>query len=225
MNFPDALLSPIWASGAFLCFLPVLIWSVATAPWVRLTDSAQSNVWLGAIVFLTLVWNMKAGVKPGLNLHLLGATMFTLMFGRQLAIIGLASVLAAVTLNAWFSGVSGWQAYALNALVLIVVPVFVSDIIRQLMERVLPANFFIYIFIGAFFGAAASLLAAGVATASVLWLAGAYPADFLWQHYLSYILLLTFAEAWLNGAMITLMAVYLPHWLGSFDDQRYLLNN
>jgi uncharacterized membrane protein len=42
---------------------------------------------------------------------------------------------------------------------------------------------------------------------------------------LSYILLLTFAEAWLNGAMITLMAVYLPHWLGSFDDQRYLLNN
>jgi uncharacterized membrane protein len=126
MNFPDALLSPIWASGAFLCFLPVLIWSVATAPWVRLTDSAQSNVWLGAIVFLALVWNMKAGVKPGLNLHLLGATMFTLMFGRQLAIIGLASVLAAVTLNVWFSGVSGWQAYALNALVLVVVPVFVS---------------------------------------------------------------------------------------------------
>jgi uncharacterized membrane protein len=37
---------------------------------------------------------MKAGVKPGLNLHLLGATMFTLMFGRQLAIVGFSLVLA-----------------------------------------------------------------------------------------------------------------------------------
>jgi uncharacterized membrane protein len=36
--------------------------------------------------------------------------------------------------------------------------------------------------------------------------------------------LLGFAEAWLNGAMVTIMVVYLPHWVGSFDDRRYLLN-
>ena len=60
---------------------------------------AQLNVWLGTIVVLMLVWSMKAGVRPGLNLHLLGATVFTLMFGRQLAIIGLSIVLAAVTLQ------------------------------------------------------------------------------------------------------------------------------
>lgn len=225
MNFPDALFPPIWASGAFFCFLPILIWSVMTASWTRLADSRQSNVWLGTIVFLTLAWSMKAGVRPGLNLHLLGATMFTLMFGWQLAIVGLASVLAAITLNAWLGEVSGWQAYALNALVLVVVPVVVTDAIRQFMERYLPVNFFIYIFVGAFFGAAVSLLATGVAAASLLWLAGVYPAAFLWQDYLPYTLLLAFAEAWLNGAMVTLMVIYLPHWLGSFDDRRYLLHN
>ena len=32
------------------------------------------------------------------------------------------------------------------------------------------------------------------------------------------------AEAWLNGALVTIMVVYLPHWVGSFDDRRYLLN-
>jgi uncharacterized membrane protein len=35
-------------------------------------------------------------------------------------------------------------------------------------------------------------------------------------------LLLGFSEAWLNGAAITLMVVYYPHWVGSFDDRRYL---
>ena len=29
----------------------------------------------GTIVILVMVWSMKAGVKPGLNLHLLGATV------------------------------------------------------------------------------------------------------------------------------------------------------
>jgi uncharacterized membrane protein len=100
-----------------------------------------------------------------------------------------------------------------------------SDSLRLLMERYLPANFFIYIFFGAFFGAAVSLLATGLATASMLWLAGIYSAAFLWQEYLPYTLLLAFAEAWLNGGMVTLMTVYMPHWLGSFDDRRYLLHN
>lgn len=226
MNFPDTLFPPVWAFGAALVFLPVLLWAVMTAPWARLADSRQSNAWLGAIALLTLTWSMKAGVQPGLSLHLLGATMVTLMFGRKLAIAGLALVLAAVTLNAWLNaGVSGWRSYALNAVVLVFVPVFVTDSIRQLMERFLPVNFFIYIFVGAFFGAAVSLLATGLATASVLWLAGVYPAAFLWQDYLPYTLLLAFAEAWLNGAMVTLIAVYLPHWLGSFDDRRYLSHN
>jgi len=226
MNFPDTLFPPVWTFGAVLVFLPVLLWAVMTAPWARLADSRQSNAWLGAIALLTLTWSMKAGVQPGLSLHLLGATMVTLMFGRKLAIAGLALVLAAVTLNGWLNdSASGWQSYALNAVVLVFVPVFVTDSIRQLMERFLPVNFFIYIFVGAFFGAAVSLLATGLATASVLWLAGVYPAAFLWQDYLPYTLLLAFAEAWLNGAMVTLMAVYLPHWLGSFDDRRYLSHN
>jgi uncharacterized membrane protein len=113
------------------------------------------------VVLLALVWSMKAGVKPGLNLHLLGATMFTLMFGRQLAIIGLSLVLAAVTLNWDLQGHPGWTAYALNALVLAVFPPLLADAIRRGMERWLPANFFIYVFVAAFFGAAATVIATG----------------------------------------------------------------
>jgi uncharacterized membrane protein len=224
MNFPDALFSQAWALGAFVPLLAIWFWSCRTAPWKRLGDSAQLNVWLGTIVMLVLVWSMKAGVKPGLNLHLLGATMFTLMFGRQLAIIGLSLVLAGVTLNGELLGHEAWLAYGLNALVLAVFPVLCADAIRRTVERLLPENFFVYVFVSGFFGAALTVLATGLLASTLLWLAAVYPAPTLLDDYLPYYFLLGFAEAWLNGALITLMVVYAPHWVGSFDDRRYLLN-
>ena len=78
MNFPDALFPQSWALGAILPVLMAWLWCLRTAPWRRLADSGQLNVWLGTIVMLTLAWSLKAGVKPGLSLHLLGATMVTL---------------------------------------------------------------------------------------------------------------------------------------------------
>lgn len=225
MNFPDALFPQAWALGAFLPLLAAWLWCAKTAPWRRLTDSGQLNVWLGTVVLLVLVWSMKAGVKPGLNLHLLGATMFTLMFGRQLAIVGLSVVLAGVTLNGELQGHPGWIAFGLNALVLAVFPVLLADTIRRGVERFLPANLFVYIFGSAFFGAALTVMATGVLASALLWLAGVYPAAALLDDYLPWYLLLGFAEAWLNGALVTLMVVYLPRWVGSFDDRRFLLHN
>jgi uncharacterized membrane protein len=46
----------------------------------------------------------------------------------------------------------------------------------------------------------------------------------LFEDYFPYFILLGFSEAWLNGAAITLMVVFVPHWVVSFDDRRYLLN-
>lgn len=223
MNFPDALFPQAWALGAFLPLPAIWFWCLRTAPWRRLADSAQLHVWLGTVVALVLVWSMKAGVQPGLNLHLLGATMFTLMFGRQLAIIGLSVALAGVTLNSGLQGQEAWLAYGLNALVLAVFPPLLADGIRRAVERLLPRNFFVYVFVTSFFGAAAAIIAVGLLASLLLWLAGVYTATALLDDYLPFYFLLGFAEAWLNGAMVTLMVVYVPHWVGSFDDRRYLL--
>jgi uncharacterized membrane protein len=218
MNFPEGLFTSAWAIGGFVVLGLVWLWCWRTAPWRRLTDSGQMNVWLGVVVVLTLLWSMKAGVKPGLNLHLLGATAFTLMFGRQLAIVGLSIVMAAVT----FNGAAGWDAYALNVLITAVFPCLAADLLLKIVERYLPANFFCYIFCAAFFGAAIAVVSTGLLATVVLWLAGIYSADMLFNDYFPYFALLGFAEAWLNGAAITLMVVYYPHWVGSFDDRHYL---
>jgi uncharacterized membrane protein len=222
MNFPDQLFGTTWIVGSLVLFLPIVVWCVWTAPWRRLADSAQLNVWLGTIVILMLMWSMKASVRPGMNMHLLGATMFTLMFGRQLAIIGLSVVLAAVTYNSMDSGNIGWSAYALNALAMIVVPVSVAWAILRAVERWLPAHFFIYVFVATFFGAALNTVVTGLAATSLLAVAGVYSSDILFGDFFLSYFLLAFAEAWLTGAAITLMIVYYPHWVATFDDRRYL---
>jgi uncharacterized membrane protein len=217
MNFPEGLFSNAWAFGAYVPLVLVWLWCLRTAPWRRLADSGQLNVWLGTVVVLVLFWSMKAGVKPGLNLHLLGATAFTLMFGRQLAIIGLSVVVVAVTLN----GGAGGEAYGLNVLVTAVFPCFATDVLLRIVERFLPPNFFCYIFGAAFFGAAIAVVSTGLLSSLLLWLAGVYTVEMLFSEYFPYYSLLGFAEAWLNGAAITLMVIYYPHWVGSFDDRRY----
>jgi uncharacterized membrane protein len=218
MNFPVGLFPETWAWGACVPLALLWLWCLRTAPWKRLADSSQMNVWMGTIVVLIMFWLMKAGIKPGLNLHLLGATAFTLMFGRQLAILGFSIVVAGVTL----SGGAGWEAYALNVLLSAAFPCFVADGLLRIVERYLPPNFFCYIFCAAFFGAAIAAVATGLLTCIVLWLAGVYPAEKLISDYFEYFILLGYAEAWMNGMLITLMVVYYPHWVSSFDDRRYL---
>jgi len=218
MNFPDHLFSfvlTLLGSGLFFAALVAACWQ---APWKRLQDPDQLNVWLGSVVTLCLVWSMKAGVQPGLNLHLLGATALTLMFGRSLALIGLTLVLLGVSINTG----GGWEHIGLTGLVSIVFPVLVTDAVRRAVEKYLPANFFVYIFVATFFGAAITVLATGVLSTLLFWGADIYPLAKLLEEYLPYYLLLGFAEAWLNGAVITLMVLYVPHWVGSFDDRHYL---
>ncbi len=220
MNFPDHLFPDAWQWFGWLLAAAVLAAAAATAPWRRLGDGVRLNVWLGTVVALALLWSMKAGVYPGLNLHLLGASAFVLMFGLRLGFLGLALVLAAVTLN----GDGGWQAYGLNLLVTAAFPALLAAGLLRLAERFLPHNYFVYVFANAFFGAALGVVAVGVLATLLLTGAGVYAFDFLSSQYLPYFLLLGFAEAWLTGGLVAIMVIYLPRWVGSFDDARYLFH-
>ncbi len=218
MNLTDNLLGEAWYWTAWVVWLPLFARSVLRAPWARLRESEQLNVWLGMIVMLTLLWSLKAGVKPGLGFHMLGATVFTLSFGPQLAFIGLSLVCLGITLN----GASGPFAYALNALLSAGVGVALSQGLYRVFAGLFPRHFFVYIFINGFLGAALTLVGVGLAISVVLAVAGAYSWDYLFSDYFPYFLLLGFSEAWLSGMVITLFVVYRPSWVLTFDDSRYL---
>ncbi len=209
-----------WYWAAWAVWLPLFARSLLKAPWGRLRDSEQLNVWLGMIVLLTLIWSLKAGVKPGLSMHLLGATVFTLSFGPHLAFVGLSLVLLGITLN----GAGGFLAYAINALLMAGVSVWLSQAMYRLVVGFLPRHFFVYIFVNGFFAAALTVIGVGMVATLLLVVAGAYPLDYLAAEYLPYFLLLGFSEAWLSGMVMTLFVVYRPAWVGTFDDASYLAN-
>jgi len=220
VNLPDTLLGEGWYWVAWAVWVPLFVRSVWQAPWLRLKDSEQLNVWLGMIVLLTLIWSMKAGVKPGLSLHLLGATVFTLSFGPHLAFVGLSLVLLGISINGGF----GIFAYAINALLMAGVGILISQMMYRFVLRYLPRNFFIYVFINGFFTAALSVIGVGVVATLLLVTASAYEWEYLSSEYLPYFLLLGFSEAWLSGMLITLFVIYRPNWVSTFDDASYLAN-
>ena len=101
-------------------------------------------------------------------------------------------------------------------------PILVTWLTLNASRRYLPPNPFVYIFICAFFGAAAAMLV-GVATNSVL-LLGSEQVSFsdLRESYLAILPLLMFPEAFINGLIVTGLVVFKPAWIASFDDDLYL---
>jgi uncharacterized membrane protein len=219
VNISYPLLGEAWYWLAWAIWLPVLLWAAKSAAWARFRqEERRLNIWLGMIVVLTLLWSMKAGVESGLDLHLTGIMLFTLVFEPALAFIGLNLVLLALVLN----GALPWQGFALNALMTAGIGVALGTLVHQAVDRFLPRHFFIFVFLKGFFGAAFVVVGIGVFSVLLYGLDGAYAWQHLLHEYLPYYLLLGFSEAWLSGAILTLMLVYFPGWVATFDDAVYL---
>jgi uncharacterized membrane protein len=220
MNLPDKLIPAEWSWIGLGLFVLVLGHAIYRAPWKRLRDVEQINVWLGACVAIMALWSIKTGVRPGLNFHLLGATLLTLMEGPYLASIGLAIVAAGITLN----GGAGWENYALTVLLTGALPAWISFAIYRFAESRLPNNYFVYIFANAFFGAGISMVLTGCAITAFMWVTGAYRAEYLIHNYLPYFILMGWSEAMMSGMIMSMMVAYRPQWVSTFDDARYIKN-
>lgn len=210
-------LPALWHVVAWLALVSLLGWALLRSPWLRLKVNEQSHVFLGAIVAVTLLWTIGGRVGQAVHFHLLGATVFYLMFDLPLALVGMGLVVAATQL-----AVGGdWIAVAGRALVAGALPVCVSHAVRRFAEARLPANFFIYVFVVAFVGGGVAMLAtvAAVATAFALAVPAAGSPGDAWP---ALGLMLAFGEATLTGMLMTLFVVYKPAWVGTFDDARYL---
>lgn len=217
MNLVSAHLTATWSAAFWLLLagLAVLMWRRAN--WAMLRSPANLNIFLGATVALLGLWLIKAGIRPGLNFHLLGATVLTLMFRPWFAILSLGLVIAGLT------AVSGeFNAYPANLLMMGVLPVTVSWAIYRMVDRHLANHVFIYIFLNCFFGAGLAMACVGLASTAYALVAGVYSYDYLADNYLPFYFLMAWAEAFATGMIMTLLVVYRPEWVATFDDHRYL---
>ena len=98
MNLTDSLLPADLLFFANFIWLAIGIHAVRVAPWrALLTSPKLQHVFMGASIALFLIWIFEVGVRPALGFHLLGVTVYTLMFGWSLGVIGASLIMLAVT--------------------------------------------------------------------------------------------------------------------------------
>jgi len=218
MNLTDSLLPADLLFFAWFVWLLVGIQALRAAPWrAFLASSKLQHVFLGASAALFLMWIFEVGVRPALGFHFLCVTVYTLMFGWSLGVIGASLIMTGVTV---MSG--DWAALAMNTLLLGVLPVSISYGVYRLVYRYLPHHLFIYIFLCAFFNAMLAAGAAVLALATLLVLTETYAFTRLSHDYLPYLPLYLFPEGLLNGMTTMALIGLRPDWLKTYDDDIYL---
>ncbi len=218
MDVGSAPLPTTWVVASFVAALGALAWALWTAPWRRFASSEAAHVWYGTIFALAVLWSVRAVVGGVVVIHLLGTAGFALAAGAPLALIG-GAVVVGITALIQGSPLANTAAVFLLGVAL---PVAVTFAVLRATQRFLPANFFVYVFAAAFFGAALALGTSGLGGAALVAATGGPETAALVGDLLPYLLYLAFAEGTLTGMVITLLVVYRPNWVATFDDGRYL---
>jgi uncharacterized membrane protein len=212
------LIRTAWLWPANLLYGATLLVALRRAPWRWLRNTADLNIWLAVCLTLVLVWSMRASLEVGAHLHFLGAMLLTLMFGWYFALIGMALVM----LGAAALGHLDWLSLGLNGLLMSAIPISFSYLVFLLVEWRLPHNFFIYIFVTAFWGAALSMALTALTSTLML----AWASELTWSElrrgYLPFGLLLSFPEGFVTGFLMSIFVVYRPEWVYTFRDEKYL---
>jgi uncharacterized membrane protein len=218
MTVDSSLFPPLmtWLMG--LLYGLALISSLRMAPWSRLGNAEQLNVYLGTTVALLLLWHMHADMLPGLSYHLLGLTAVTLMFGWSLSVIAASLALAGLCIN---SG-SGWDGFLVNALVAGVIPITLTQILLILIRWYLPKQFFVYVLVNGFLTGGFVGVTCGYLVTWLLESSGVYSFAQLSDRVLPYFPLMFLPEAFLNGWALVVLVVFRPRWVYSFSDEQYL---
>jgi uncharacterized membrane protein len=204
---------------AWLCYVPVLCWALWRSPWVELfTDSRRQHLLFGTVFALFLLWLVRRDFDTGVSYHFIGMTAVTLLLDWPLAILG--GLVAQIGLLAL--GRQDLAAMGVNGLLLIALPVLVTEACSIVVERAQPKNPFVYIFCSGFFAAALAALMCLMGGIGLLWFEGIFAMPEWLGDFIGYLWLIIFPEAFINGVIITALVVFSPEWLETFNRTRYL---
>jgi uncharacterized membrane protein len=216
MDIPANVFNQDWLLvTGFVLFL-LLVQAFRHAPWGYVRE--HTHVYLGAIVFASTFWLLRAGIGSNLNFHFLGFTLMTLLFGWRLALIAATAI---VGITFWRLD-AGLLAVPSNTLVMGGIPILITHWLLRWSQRRLPTNIFIFVFVNAFLAAILSIVAVIAVGSLLLWWTETFSAYYLQTNYLPYIPLLMLPEGLLNGMLTVIAVVYVPQWIPAFDDARYL---
>ncbi|MDV7103020.1 energy-coupling factor ABC transporter permease [Vibrio sp. TH_r3] len=167
---------------------------------------------------LFLLWSAQAGVIEGLNVHFLGLTVITLIFGPRVAFILTVPVIIGLIITGQIQPLNSGQYLLFSSLL----PILISYSIFIVSFHYLPKNIFIFIFIAGFLNGAITGSVHLVLNTLLQYFTHQYDWVIIKDNYLVLLPLLAFPEGLLNGMTAAILSVYRPEWLRLFSDKHYI---
>jgi len=218
MEFTTAQLDAGWLALSLCLAVLVLAAAAALTPWRRLAEAEMQHAFGAGCVALLVLWSLRTSFAPVLGYHFLGVTTLTLMFGWPLACLAAVPVLLAGCLL----GHGDFGALGANFLLLFALPAAVTWGLLGFARRFLPRNFFIFIYVNAYLGAACAMAATTLAMSAIFVAVGAVQTGSMWRDYVGFLPLLALAEGFINGMTLTVLVAMRPRCVWTFDDAVYL---
>lgn len=211
---------PVWLVVLSLLISgATILTAIFLAPWrALLSVQVRQHAFLGGIVCLVIIWSMKLNLAPGLIMHPLGITAFTVIFGWPLAIVAGSIALIA---NTFFTH-GQWNLISIDLLLTIVIPASLTHGISRLVLAHASRNLFLFMLGIGFAGAILGMLGSIVV---LLLLAYSQEQGELLQkvwHHFGILAMLLYAEGFLNGVIVAAITVFAPDLVKTFDNRKYL---
>jgi uncharacterized membrane protein len=178
----------------------------------------QQHLVFGSAAALFGLWLFRAGIFDGLDVHILGLTIITLMLGFRYALITATITLVGAT----FAGYTTWDMFGINGLLAITLPIVVTYLVYMVSFHHMPRHLFVYLFVCAFFTGAIAIALKTLALGGYYYIEGTYSWNIIVDNYLLLIPLMVFPEAFLSGMIVTVLVIYQPTWMYTFHDKFYL---
>lgn len=220
MSFAQSVLATWALLVTWLVSAGALGWVLWQRPWQPLLeDTGLQHRWMAATLAVMLMWQLRAQAVDWLTLHLVFTVLMTLVFKVPLALISNLLLNVAMVVI----GRNGWELLGPNVLVTGLVPAVITGVVWRIVDRRLPDNLMVFLFVCGFFGAALATLGGGLAAVGLILVAGNDPeAIYLAQEYARFLPLLMPSEAFITGMLLSILLVYHPHWVATFNDHRYI---
>lgn len=185
--------------------------------WPLLRQPLIQALFIGAILVLSVLWQLKTPLADFPPVHFLGITAVTLVLGLRLTLLviplalllpQLAGLIAGLPLPALDLLLLHWTVLALVAVQ--------SYLCYLLISKKLPAHLFVAIFVSGFLNSLLSALLFVLLTGGGYFVVLGLGHTSQISEFLLVMPLLALPEGLLNGMALTLLLVYRPHWVAAF---------
>lgn len=197
--------------------LVLAVASVVVALWLRpwrMLSGPLLTPAMAGLALLPWIWLLPQKMPNGLQVQLSGACLLVLMLGWPLAVLVLTGVAAIV----YLAGKPDEWAVLSQYVWLGLMPAAITLGLGAVLRRWLPPNPFIYTLGRGFLGTAVSMFLAGVLHELLHRLTGGVGLE----NALVARWLMAWGDAFLTGMFAAIFVAFMPQWLATWSDDRYL---